>query len=102
MKCLRLREPLENGEAARSRSADAGEGLPDIAEAEAILLDLARVFGDSVASPADAPNHFTEKRQERLRISKRQILKPNIARCWSKYRRLSSWHISTEVSAKHM
>ena len=45
-------------------AADASDGLPDIAEAEAILLELARVFGDSVASATDAPNHFTEKRQE--------------------------------------
>jgi PAS domain S-box-containing protein len=45
-------------------AADAAHGLPDIAEAEAILLELARVFGDSVASATDGPNHFTEKRQE--------------------------------------
>ncbi|MGC2501805.1 MAG: PAS domain S-box protein [Silvibacterium sp.] len=47
----------------KKQFADAAEGLPGIAEAEAILLDLARVFGDSATSPAYVPGHFTEKGQ---------------------------------------
>src|ERR1700733_10664703 len=38
--------------------------LPDIAEAEAVLLDLARVFSDPDSNPARAPEHFTEKGQD--------------------------------------
>jgi PAS domain S-box-containing protein len=40
--------------------ADTGAGLPDIVEAEAILLDLAKVFGESVSNSASASNSFAE------------------------------------------
>ena len=45
---------------------DADAGLPDIAEAEAVLLDLARVFADSTLNPVLNPvlDHFTENGQE--------------------------------------
>ena len=87
----------------KHRFADADEGLPDIAEAEAVLLDLARVFADPATSPANVSGPFHLKvGKERMRMRKRRILRPNIAHSWSKYRRSSSWLISTEVSAKHM
>jgi hypothetical protein len=38
--------------------------LPDIAEAEAVLLDLARVFSDPDSNPAPAPEHFVENVQQ--------------------------------------
>jgi PAS domain S-box-containing protein len=44
--------------------ADAGEGLPDIAEAEAVLLDLARVFSGSATNLPSALDHFPEGAQE--------------------------------------
>src|ERR1700734_2280399 len=45
---------------------DADAGLPDIAEAEAVLLDLARVFADSALNPVLNPalDHFTENGHE--------------------------------------
>src|ERR1700683_5147943 len=45
---------------------DADAGLPDIAEAEAVLLDLARVFADPALNPVLNPvlDHFTENGQE--------------------------------------
>ncbi|HEX4019748.1 MAG TPA: PAS domain S-box protein [Acidobacteriaceae bacterium] len=55
---------VEKRKSSKKQVADTNEGLPDIAEAEAVLLDLARVFGDSLTSPAYAPDHFTEKGQE--------------------------------------
>jgi PAS domain-containing protein len=36
----------------KMRLADGGEGLPNLAEAEAVLLDLARVFSDPATSHA--------------------------------------------------
>jgi PAS domain S-box-containing protein len=44
----------------KSQIVDADEGLPDIAEAEAVLLDLARVFADPASNPAPVPAHFTQ------------------------------------------
>jgi PAS domain S-box-containing protein len=48
----------------QKRFADVGEQLPDIAEAEAILLDLARVFNDSAASPNSVLDLFTENNHD--------------------------------------
>ena len=42
----------------KSHFADAHEGLPNIAEAEAVLLDLARVYADSAVNPV--LDHFTD------------------------------------------
>jgi len=41
-----------------TKFADPNAGLPDIAEAEAVLLDLARVFADSALNPV--LDHFTD------------------------------------------
>ena len=46
----------------KSQLADANAGLPDIAEAEAVLLDLARVFADPAINPV--LDHFHENGQE--------------------------------------
>ena len=43
--------------------ADVSEGLPDIAEAEAVLLDLARVFSDPAMGRADVPDDLAEDRK---------------------------------------
>jgi PAS domain S-box-containing protein len=51
-----VRKPQSN----ENRVLDLNEGLPDIAEAEAVLLDLARVFADSATNPANVPDHFAE------------------------------------------
>jgi len=48
----------------KKQFADAGEGLPDIAEAEAVLLDLARVFSDPATSRAYLPEDRTEVGKE--------------------------------------
>jgi hypothetical protein len=39
----------------------ASEGLPDIVEAEAVLLDLARVFADSGTAPGHVIDHPAQK-----------------------------------------
>ena len=46
----------------KSQLADANAGLPDIAEAEAVLLDLARVFAGPAINPA--LDHFNEDGQK--------------------------------------
>src|ERR1700723_465068 len=46
----------------KSHSDYADAGLPDIAEAEAVLLDLARVFADSPLNPV--LDNFTENGHE--------------------------------------
>src|SRR5271168_3633467 len=55
-----IREQIES----EGRFADAGESLPDIAEAEAVLLELARVFADTAVDPAFALDYFSQTRQE--------------------------------------
>jgi PAS domain S-box-containing protein len=47
-----------------SQLADTGEDLPDIAGAEAVLLDLARVFAGSALNPALVQEHFAEHGQD--------------------------------------
>jgi PAS domain S-box-containing protein len=44
--------------------ADPAEGLPEIAEAEAILLDLARAFADPAANPAHVLDLSTDPREK--------------------------------------
>jgi PAS domain S-box-containing protein len=44
--------------------ADPAEGLPEIAEAEAILLDLARAFADPAANPAHVLDQSTDPREK--------------------------------------
>ena len=86
-----------------SQLADADSGLPDIAEAEAVLLDLARVFADPALNALPPVlNQLSETGPLRPRMCEPPTLRPNIALCWSRYRRLSSWHISTGVSARRM
>src|ERR1700727_3501587 len=48
-----------NPESSRGLLADAGASPPDIAEAEAVLLDLARVFAEPALNPAPVLAHFT-------------------------------------------
>ena len=49
----------------KKQFADAGKGLPNIAEAEAVLLDLARVFSDPATSRADVLDDSAEVGKER-------------------------------------
>ncbi len=42
-----------------SKSRPADPGLMDIAEAEAVLVDLARVFADPALNPLSLLQHFT-------------------------------------------
>jgi len=55
-----IREQIES----EGRFADAGESLPDIAEAEAVLLELARVFADTAVDPAFVLDYFSQTIQE--------------------------------------
>lgn len=55
-----LAKTVEERNNSRHHPADVGEGLPNVADAEAVLLDLARVFADSTTSSGLAPEHFTE------------------------------------------
>ncbi len=48
----------------RGQIEDLYAGLPDLAEAEAVLLDLARVFDDSALNPAHALDYFREAGKE--------------------------------------
>src|ERR1700723_2119631 len=50
--------PIRKRKSSRKPNHDSGEGLPSIAEAEAVLLDLARVFGESPPGSAYLPDHF--------------------------------------------
>src|SRR5580692_6072205 len=47
----------------KSQLYDAGADLPDIAEAEAVLLDLAKTFADPALNPAPVPQQFAVKDQ---------------------------------------
>src|SRR6202034_1925481 len=48
----------------KSQLYDAGADLPDIAEAEAVLLDLAKTFADPALNPASVPQQIAEKEQD--------------------------------------
>jgi PAS domain S-box-containing protein len=51
--------PRSVGKPKNSKSRPADEGLMDIAEAEAVLVDLARVFADPALNPLSLLQHFT-------------------------------------------
>src|SRR5271163_2520589 len=53
-----VREQIES----EAKLAYASEGLPDIAEAEAVLLDLARVFADTAVDPSLVLDYFSQTR----------------------------------------
>src|ERR1700677_2222616 len=48
----------------KSQLYDAGADLPDIAEAEAVLLDLAKIFADPALNTAPVLEQVAEKRQD--------------------------------------
>ena len=98
--CANCRKPKSS----KSQFADANAGLPDIAEAEAVLLDLARVYADSALNPVldQFTDHFTRNGPNRLRMRQCPTSRTNTVLYWSRYRRLSSWLISTGVSARRM
>ena len=76
--------------------ADPDADLPDIAEAEAVFLDWRRF------SPAqhEIPLFLTFRENGRAGGGRRAEPGSKIPRLWSRYRRWSSWPISTGVSAK--
>src|ERR1700677_1717129 len=53
-----------NPESSRGLLADADASPPDIADAEAVLLDLARVFAEPALNPTPVLAHFTRNGQE--------------------------------------
>ena len=57
---------IRKPKSSKSQRADPNAGLPDIAEAEATLLDLARVFADPASNPVLNPvlDHFTHNGRE--------------------------------------
>jgi PAS domain S-box-containing protein len=68
-------------ETIKERITNAGEGLPEIAEAEATLLELARAFADSAANPA----HVLEPSRDHREESPADTRAPNLE---AKYRAL--------------
>lgn len=54
-----IRRPSDS----ESQFANSSEGLPDIAEAESVLLDLARVFADTVIDPTIVLDYFSQSKQ---------------------------------------
>lgn len=54
-----IRGPSDN----ESWLAESSEGLPDVAEAEAVLLDLARVFADTAIDPTIVLDYFSQTKE---------------------------------------
>ena len=79
--------------------------LPDIAEAEAVLLDLARVFSDPDSNPAPAPEHFVENVQQEqgpnLEAKYRALLEqiPAVVFMASLDRGISEAYVSPQIEA---
>jgi hypothetical protein len=99
---VRKQRSSTRNQSTRNQTADAREGLPDIAEAEAVLLDLARVFSDPATGRAYVLDDLAEKGKEPAA----DVHAPNLE---AKYRALLEqipavylWLISTEASAKRM
>src|SRR5580658_3519468 len=79
--------------------------LPDIAEAEAVLLDLARVFADPGSNPAPAMEHFVENGQDargpNLEAKYRALLEqiPAVVFMASLDRGVSEAYVSPQIEA---
>jgi PAS domain-containing protein len=61
---VRKQRSSTRNQSTRNQTADAREGLPDIAEAEAVLLDLARVFSDPATGRAYVLDDLAEEGKE--------------------------------------
>jgi PAS domain S-box-containing protein len=59
-----VQKPVQNPMTGKSQIYDAGADLPDIAEAEAVLLDLAKIFADPALNPTPVPEQAAERRQD--------------------------------------
>lgn len=55
-----LAKTVEERNSSRTHPADVAKDFPNVAEAEAVLVDLARVFADSTTPSRFAPGHCTE------------------------------------------
>jgi PAS domain S-box-containing protein len=81
------------------------EDLPDLAEAEAVLLDLARVFADPGLNPAVAPGHSTANGQQargpNLEAKYRALLEqiPAVVFMASLDRGISEAYVSPQIEA---
>src|SRR5580658_6124000 len=59
-----LAQTVRKRRSSKKQPPNAREALPDIAEAEAVLLDLARVFSDPAMKPLSDLNPFTVNGEE--------------------------------------
>src|SRR5277367_2297067 len=90
-----------------NRLAEAGDQVPDVAEAEAVLLELASVFADSTTDPARMQDHSTENgkkadaRAPNLEAKYRALLEQIPAVVFMAYldRGISEAYVSPEIEA---
>jgi PAS domain S-box-containing protein len=83
-----------------NRFSDAGGTLPNLAEAEAVLLDLARVFSASAANPSDAQHPLAADAQEpNLETKYRALLEqvPAVVFSANLDRGISEAYVSPEI-----
>jgi len=96
---------VQKSAGSKNQLPDAGEDLPDIAEAEAVLLDLARVFADPGLNPAPALEHFAENGQNarapNLEAKYRALLEqiPAVVFMASLDRGISEAYVSPQIEA---
>jgi PAS domain S-box-containing protein len=85
-----------------SRVAGAADSLPDLVEAEAVLLDLARVFSDSSTRPLDVPDPSVSKGKDaNLEAKYRALLEEIPAVVFMAYldRGISEAYVSPQIEA---
>jgi PAS domain S-box-containing protein len=88
---------------------DAGEGLPELAEAEAVLLDLAQVYSAQIADPSDfslrlsgdKPGQDADAREPNLEAKYRALLEQIPAVVFMAYldRGISEAYVSPEIES---
>src|ERR1700722_139445 len=89
----------------KSQLYDPGADLPDIAEAEAVLLDLAKVFADPALNPAPPPQPGGKKGQDaqgpNLEAKYRALLEqiPAVVFMASLDRGISEAYVSPQIEA---
>src|SRR5580698_2394212 len=93
--------PVQKSASSKHQPPDAGTDLPDIAEAEAVLLDLARVFADPGLNPAPAVEQLTDARAPNPEVKYRALLEqiPAVVFMASLDRGISEAYVSPQIEA---
>src|SRR3984885_14798403 len=93
--------PVQKSASSKHQPPDAGPDLPDIAEAEAVLLDLARVFADPGLNPAPAVEQLTDARAPNPEVKYRALLEqiPAVVFMASLDRGISEAYVSPQIEA---